>query len=299
LTGALTLMKVALGIAALALLLAASAFWIAHPAQAGYTTRGIFRFDSLDWPRMAADGFNTSTDYGPNFPNGMVWIPAYDRATCAQKVSDADLRATVLRHPRALTYQLGDEPASYGCAAHDAYVRMTAVVHAADSTARTWVADDQFQIHNNVPGHNPQSPTIPMAGSVDILAFPVYPCQNNTCDWAAVRWAASRIPQLIGTQQWQVVVQDFQEADWSWPSVADLQLQMDLWAPALTSARPPTGYWVFAWDYGGDELVDQPGHEAFWQDYNRRALLLSEVEPSAAGPPAGPVSNQEIRAPDL
>src|ERR1700680_2012062 len=90
------------------------------------------------------------------------------------------VQANVDAGQRGLRYEIGDEPTANGCNAAPAYAHMTAVVHGVDPRARTWTADDQFQVGN------PAQAGVPMKGAVDILAFDVYPCASGPCDFGAI-----------------------------------------------------------------------------------------------------------------
>jgi hypothetical protein len=126
-------------------------------------TRGLFRFTSTDWASMHSAGFNASTDGGVQSHGtaqsaagitGMVWVDAYNNPSCAQTMTDAAITSIVRANVNAgltgLRYQIGDEPMSYGCNAPPTYTHITQLVHAADATAKTWVADGQFQLGDPV-----------------------------------------------------------------------------------------------------------------------------------------------------
>src|SRR6202162_2894064 len=70
----------------------------------GSGTRGIFRFASTDFGAMHAAGFNASTDGGVQDNaaaqaaagiKGMVWVDAYNNATCTQTLSNSQIQAQV------------------------------------------------------------------------------------------------------------------------------------------------------------------------------------------------------------
>src|ERR1700674_3419304 len=108
---------------------------------------------------------------------------------------------------RGLRYQIGDEPTANGCltvapTAPTIYRHITQIVHGIDPHAKTWVADDQFQ------SGNPLQTGIPMKGSVDILAFDVYPCRSGACDIAAIDSAVRQIDAARLTN-WEFIIQDF------------------------------------------------------------------------------------------
>jgi hypothetical protein len=226
-------------------------------------TRGIFRFASNDWPAMRAAGFNASTDGGvqdagdaqaANGLTGMVWVAAYNNTSCAQTMSDSAIaalvRANVSAGHRGLRYQIGDEPTANGCNAAATYAHITQVVHGVDAGAKTWVADDQFQVGNTV------RQGVTMKGSVDILAFDIYPCQSGPCDYAAIDSAVKQI-HAAGVANWEFIIQDFSSAPWRWPTPAEIQAQFDHW-----KGQGAIGFWVFAWDYQGRQVVGQPGNVA-------------------------------------
>lgn len=237
------------------------------PPPAG--TRGIFRFSSRDWAAMRSVGFNASTDGGVQDGGdqqaavgmtGMVWVGAYDNSSCAQTMSDSQIaglvQANVNAGHRGLRYQVGDEPTANGCNAAPVYAHITQVVHGADPGARTWVADDQFQVGNAVQSG------VPMKGSVDILAFDIYPCQSGPCDLSAIDAAVAQIHAAHLTN-WEFIIQDFSSGNWRWPTPAEIQAQYDHW-----KGQGAIGYWVFAWDYQGQSVTAQAGNIAALQQIN-------------------------------
>src|SRR5205814_5952633 len=181
------------------------------PAPAGTSTRGIYRIASSDFSAMRAAGFNAATDGGVQSLGdaeaaagitGMVWVGAYDNSTCVQTMSDAEIAQTVTANVSAghlgLRYQIGDEPTANGCAAAPVYTHITQLVHSADPTAKTWVADDQFQVGD------PVLAGVPMKGTVDILAFDVYPCQSGPCDYSAIDSAVQQI-HAANVTNWEFI----------------------------------------------------------------------------------------------
>ena len=226
-------------------------------------TRGIFRFSSTDWPAIHAAGFNASTDGGvqdagdaqaANGLAGMVWVAAYDNTSCAQTMSDSAIaslvQANVSAGHRGLRYQVGDEPTANGCNAGPTYAHITQLVHGVDGSAKTWVADDQFQEGNAV------QQGVPMSGSVDILAFDIYPCESGPCDYATIDRAVQQIHTARVTN-WEFIIQDFSSGPWRWPTPTEIQGQFEHW-----KGQGAIGYWVFAWDYQGQQVSGQPGNVA-------------------------------------
>ena len=236
--------------------------------------RGIFRFASTDWSAIHAAGFNASTDGGVQDNGaaqaaagitGMVWVAAYDNQGCAQTMTNSTIAAMVQANVNAgrpgLRYQIGDEPTAYGCKAAMAYSSITQAVHSADSSAKTWVADDQFQ------DGNPVQQGIYMKGTVDILAFDVYPCRiGNSCNYAAIDSAVQQI-HAAGLTNWEFILQDFSDSSWRWPTPAEIQAQFDHW-----KGQGASGYWVYAWDYLGATVTSQPGNVAALQSINSQNL---------------------------
>jgi hypothetical protein len=230
--------------------------------------RGVFRFSTQNWAELKTAGFNAVTDggvqeYGAAQAtaglSGSVWLDAYDNRTCRQLLTGAQITAGVQANVTAgrtsLYYELGDEPTSYGCRAEAAYRAMTAAVHRADKGARTWTVDDQF----NDPDMSTWPRGVPMAGTVDVLAFDVYPCYypvTASCDFAMIRGAAARIRAAQLRQPWWFVLQDFNRdgGDWRWPAPAELARQYAAWQGAGAS-----GYFVYAWDADGS-VTGQPGN---------------------------------------
>jgi hypothetical protein len=235
---------------------------VAPPPQgSALATRGIYRFTSTDFATFHAAGFNASTDGGVQDHGaveaaagirGMVWVNSYSNTACTQTMNDASISALVQANvsagQRGLRYEIGDEPTANGCNAAPAYAHMTAVVHAVDPSAKTWTADDQFQTGNRLQAG------VPMKGTVDILAFDVYPCESGPCDFAAIDSAVRQI-HAAGVTNWEFIMQDFNSSPWRWPTPAEIQAQFDHW-----KNQGAIGYWVFAWDYQGQQLVSQPGN---------------------------------------
>jgi len=234
-----------------------------------YATRGIFRFTSTDFPAMHSAGFNASTDGGVQDNGsaqaamgmtGMVWVDAYSNTACTQTMADSAIAALVQANvnagQRGLRYEVGDEPTANGCNAPPVYTHITQVVHAVDASARTWTVDDQFQVGNAV------QQGVPMKGAVDILGFDIYPCQSGPCDYAAIDRAVQQIHAAHVTS-WEFIIQDFSSAPWRWPAPAEIQAQFDHW-----KSQGAMGYWVYAWDYQGQQLINQPGNLAAIRQIN-------------------------------
>lgn len=215
--------------------------------------RGIFRFRTRDWRLLARVGFNAVSDGGVQEYgraqaraglDGSVWLDAYNNRTCRRLMSDAQLEAAVGANVRAglsgLYYEVGDEPTAYGCKAERAYREMTAAIHRADPSARTWTADDQF----NDPNIRHWPAGIPMAGALDLLAFDVYPCYaHRRCSFHMIRDAVAHIHAARLRQPWWFILQDFGGDGWRWPTAAELEQEYDDWQGAGAS-----GYFVYAWD---------------------------------------------------
>jgi hypothetical protein len=218
---------------------------------------------------MHAAGFNASTDGGVQDGGdaqaavgmtGMVWVGAYDNSSCTQTMSDSQIaglvQANVNAGHRGLRYQVGDEPTANGCNAAPVYAHITQIVHGADPGAKTWVADDQFQVGN------PVQAGVPMKGTVDILAFDIYPCQSGACVLSAIDSAIAQIHAAHVTS-WEFIIQDFSSGAWRWPTPAEIQAQYDHWR-----GQGAIGYWVFAWDYQGQSVTGQAGNIAALQQIN-------------------------------
>jgi hypothetical protein len=232
-------------------------------------TRGIFRYTSTDFATMRSLGFNAATDggvqdHGPAEAaagiTGMVWVDAYNNSSCAQTMTNATIQglvqANVNAGRRGLRYEIGDEPTANGCNAAPVYRSITQAVHAIDSTAKTWTADDQFQ-----EGNPPQA-GVPMKGSVDILAFDVYPCESGPCDYATIDSAVRQI-HAAGVRNWEFIIQDFSSSPWRWPTSAEILTQFNHW-----KGKGAIGYWVYAWDYQGQQVSGQPGNLAALKQIN-------------------------------
>jgi hypothetical protein len=212
---------------------------------------------------MHSLGFNAATDGGVQDHGsteaaagikGMVWVDAYDNSSCAQTITNQAIQmivqANVSAGRRGLRYEIGDEPTANGCAAAPVYRSITQAVHAVDSSAKTWTADDQFQ------DGNPPQQGVPMKGSVDILAFDVYPCRSGACNYGAIDAAVRQI-HAAGVGNWEFIIQDFSSSPWRWPTPTEIQGQFDHW-----KGQGAIGYWVFAWDYQGQQVSGQPGNVA-------------------------------------
>ncbi len=212
---------------------------------------------------MHSLGFNASTDGGVQDHGaaqgsagikGMVWVDAYSNSSCTQTMSDAAIQALVQANvnagQRGLRYEVGDEPTTNGCNAPPVYTHITQLVHAIDSSAKTWTADDQFQTGS------PIQAGVPMKGSVDILAFDVYPCESGPCDYSAIDSAVRQI-HAAGVKNWEFILQDFSSSPWRWPTPAEIQAQFDHW-----KNQGAIGIWVYAWDYQGQQVINQPGNLA-------------------------------------
>jgi hypothetical protein len=233
------------------------------PRASALATRGIFRYTSTGFAAMHAAGFNAATDGGVQDHGaaeaaagitGMVWVDAYSNTACTQTMTDSAIAALVQANVsagrRGLRYEIGDEPTANGCPAASAYRHMTQVVHGVDARAKTWTADDQFQTGN------PLQAGVPMKGSVDILAFDVYPCESGPCQYSAIDSAVRQIHAAHLTN-WEFIIQDFSSSPWRWPTPAEIQAQFDHW-----KNQGATGYWVYAWDYQGQQVINQPGNLA-------------------------------------
>ena len=278
---------------------------MAAAAQAGVPlagsatpVRGIYRFTSTSWATMAGDGFNWVTDGGNNTNNyagqraaglrGMVYLDAYDNSTCHQTMTDAQIsgvvRGNVNGGNRGAVYQVGDEPTTNGCNAPPTYSHMTSVIHAADSTARTWVADDQF----NDPSTSNWPSGLPMKGSVDILAFDIYPCQAGPCQYNMIDLAIKRI-HSVGLNNWEFILQDFGPCQsWRAPTAQEVMQQFHHWQGAGA-----LGYWVYAYDLDPTPCPGNVAGSAVLRQINALSVNPSKPaaraspSPSAGGSPTG------------
>lgn len=260
-------------------------------AAAAAPVRGIYRFSSTDWRSISGDGFNWVTDGGTNTNNyagqkaaglnGMVWVDAYDNSKCTQTMSDAQIRALVSTNVgggnRGAVYQIGDEPTTNGCAAAATYAHITSVVHGADQSARTWVADDQF----NDPSIAHWPAGLPMKGSVDILAFDIYPCQVGPCRLDMIDSAVQRI-HSVGLQGWEFILQDFGPCQsWRAPTAAEVLQQFQHWQQAGA-----IGYWVYTYDTDPTPCPGNVGGTAVLKQINAMNLgPAAATPPPASAPP--------------
>jgi len=271
------------------------------PSGPSSGTRGVFRYTSTDFAAMHTAGFNAATDGGvqdngaaeaANGIAGMVWVDAYNNTTCAQTITNAGIAAMVQANVNAgyagLRYQIGDEPTANGCNAPPIYAAITQTVHSVDPTAKTWADDDQFQVGS------PLQQGVPMKGTVDILAFDVYPCQSGPCDYSAIDSAVKQI-HAANVTNWEFIIQDFSASPWRWPTPAEIQAQFDHW-----KNQGASGYWVFAWDYLGQQVIQQSGNIAMLQSINSQAINGSpSTSPSPLPSPSPSPSSQPVINPGV
>jgi hypothetical protein len=265
-----------------------------HPVAAG-TVRGIYRFSSTAWSTIGQLGFNYVTDGGTNTNyyqgqraaglTGMVWLSAYDNSSCQQTMSDAEITQVVQTNVSGgnggARYQVGDEPTANGCAARAAYVHMTSVIHAADRSAKTWVADDQF----NDPSTSHWPAGLPMAGSVDILAFDIYPCQSGACQLSMIDLAIQRI-HSVGLTNWEFILQDFGPCEsWRATSAQEVLQQFQHWQGAGAH-----GYWVYTYDSDSSCPGNVAGTTVLKQ-INALAVNPGSAPPPPASPTSKPTSS--------
>jgi hypothetical protein len=251
--------------------------------------RGIFRFSSTSWTTLAGDGFNWVTDGGTNTNNyagqraaglrGMVYLDAYDNSSCRQTITDAQISRVVQGNVgggnRGAVYQVGDEPTTNGCNAYPSYAHMTSVIHAADPSARSWVADDQF----NDPSTSSWPAGLPMKGSVDILAFDIYPCQAGPCQYNMIDLAIKRI-HSSGLTNWEFIVQDFGPCQsWRAPTAQEVVQQFHHWQGAGA-----LGYWVYAYDLDPTPCPGNVAGSAVLRQIN--ALSVNPSKPAAKASPS-------------
>ncbi len=233
------------------------------PAPAAFFPKGLFVFHAPSYSAstynlMASEGFNTLTDgssastlsiYAGHGLKGYVWLGSWYNDTCSWQYSDSKVTSMVMAlkgNTRVVAYQLGDEPNHFKCPnAPTQYAHRTAIVHAADSRAKTFVVSDEF----NDPVYNDYSKipkTSVFKGNVDILAFDIYPCQTGQlCTWNMITNAV-RVIKAMRLPQWWAVIQDFQEDSWRWPTTSELLTQYKLY-----EGSGLTGLMVYAWDANG------------------------------------------------
>jgi len=209
----------------------------------------------------------------------MVWLAAYDNSSCKQAMSDAQITQVVQTNVSGgnagAVYQVGDEPTANGCAASPTYVHMTSVIHAADHAARTWVADDQF----NDPSTSSWPAGLPMKGSVDILAFDIYPCQSGPCQLNMIDLAIQRI-HSVGLTTWEFILQDFGPCQsWRAPNATEMLQQFQHWQGAGAM-----GYWVYTYDSDSSCPGNVAGSSVLKQ------INGLAVNPGSAPPPPSPAS---------
>ena len=244
--------------------------------------RGIYFFADAAFSSFAAAGFNTvpvTADQVITVRSAglrsLVWLGSVDNLRCGWEFSDAQVVSIVqsLKGNRSVwAYMLGDEPDADVCPGAPALYRArTALIHATDPDARTFVNSPEFQV-NQAPSHvtGPSK----FADAVDYLGIEVYPYQR----WASMPETINAAGPFIAQQnlggRWVAVIQDFADTNWRWPTLAELADQFARW-----QAIGMCGYLVFAWDWQGNQLGQQAGHLDFWRRMNTGAT---------AGPGAGP-----------
>ena len=224
--------------------------------------KGMMRFASTDYGAMKAAGFNTVSDandvevlnqLAAQGLKGFVWLGAWNHGSCSWEYSDGEVARIVQGvkgHPALLAYELGDEPLQTPCSnAPNAYRIRSALVHSLDAAAITFTIDDEFNDPSSTPA------TVVMKGSVDVLAFDVYPCQiGQACDFSMIDRAVKAI-HAQGISTWWAVMQDFQDDVWRFPTASELHQQYLHWA-----GNGMSGYLFFSWDYLGNNLQSQPGN---------------------------------------
>jgi hypothetical protein len=230
-------------------------------ATPGQVVRGIYRFKSDNWRAMADAGFNHVTDGNSNQTAqqkaglvGILWMGGWDKAKCSFEATAGEMAAIAEANKgHGYHYQLGDEPNVSECpnAARE-YRRATELIHQHDPTGKTWVAIDQFNDPNMA--HWP-GPGIWLQGAVDILAFDVYPCQpGSPCRYDMIDGAVRRI-HAAGVEDWQFILQDFQNEEFRWPTPDEVREQFRHW-----QGHGASGYWVFAWDYQRGNVTRRSGN---------------------------------------
>jgi len=117
---------------------------------------------------------------------------------------------------------------------------------------------------------------------VDILAFDVYPCQSGPCNYGAIDSAVSQI-HAAGLSNWEFILQDFSSGPWRWPTPTEIQTQFSHWQNAGA-----IGYWVFAWDYLGGQVIQQSGNVAALQQINSMAINPSQSPSPSPSPTPTP-----------
>jgi hypothetical protein len=247
--------------------------------------RGIFRFTSTSWSTFAGDGFNSVTDGGANtnyFAGqraaglaGMIYLDAYDNSSCRQTMTDTQIRQIVQTNVTGgyagAVYQVGDEPTTNGCNANAVYTHMTSVIHTADASAKTWVADDQF----NDPSTSHWPAGLPMARSVDILAFDIYPCQAGPCRYDMIDLAIQRI-HSVGLGNWEFILQDFGPCQsWRAPTAQEVREQFQHWQGAGA-----LGYWVYAYDRDPTPCPGDVAGDAVLRQINALAVNATSTPPT-------------------
>lgn len=276
-----------------------------HLVSSPTPVRGIYRFTTTSWSALAGDGFNWVTDGGATTNNyagqkaagltGMVYLNAYDNSSCAQTMTDATITQVVKTNVSAgnvgAVYQVGDEPTANGCNANPTYSHMTAVIHAADLSAKSWVADDQF----NDPSTSHWPAGLPMKGSVDILAFDIYPCQAGPCRFDMIDLAIQRI-HSEGVKNWEFILQDFGPCQsWRAPNAPEVMQQFQHWQGAGA-----LGYWVYTYDSDSTPCPGNVAGSAVLHQINSMAVNpASPTKPPSpvakASPAASPTSSASSR----
>jgi chitodextrinase len=240
------------------------------PPPSGGLVKGIMRFSTTNWSQLAGAGFNTSSDGNDSGTlsaqaavgmNGLVWLGSWDHTSCSWEYSDAQavsIVQSVMGSPTVVAFELGDEPLQTPCAnAPSAYAQRTALIHSIDPHGVTMTIDDEL--------NNPAGPpaTILMKGTVDVLAFDVYPCQDGqACQFGMISSAIKTIHAQAITRWW-AVMQDFAGEGWRFPTNDELTTEYSMWRGSGMS-----GYLVFAWDYLGNSVTSVSGNVQTLQQNN-------------------------------
>jgi hypothetical protein len=232
-----------------------------------FFVRGAYGKDgsASGYDTIAGLGFNT-VDSGPfkdyldalerRGLRGFVWLGQWDKKQCRWEHDDAWIRAHVAPiagHPAIAGYYLADEPLVSACpGAPAAMSARSQLVKSLDPAHPTFIVVQ-------VTDGQQQFLYAPWVGSVDVLAFDVYPCSTAraACDYGKID-AAVAAAERAGVPRYWGVIQAFQGDNYyRMPTAAEVGEQFDHWRRSRIS-----GYLVYTWSYQGVSLDSYPDDQA-------------------------------------
>jgi hypothetical protein len=225
-------------------------------------------------------GYKAAADQLPAGTKGLVWVGNYDKPTCTWQVPDSDLAAKVramARDPKVAGYFISDEPDPYRCPSAPAqHAARTALIHSLSPGKPVIMLMDSNSGSQSVN-------QIPLwRQAADYVALDPYPCrQGKPCDFSWID-TIIKAADRAGLHYWGVA-QAFDDANWRWPTPAELQHMLAQWA-----ASKESGYMTFAWTWRGQTLASRPDLLKVFRDFNRTAAkpkLAARTKPKAKPKP--------------